>query len=145
MGQINPKGLNFGTKVSYYPLCPKPDLIKGLRAHTDASGIGLLFQDDKVSGLQILKDGQWVDVPPTNIVITNGKYKSVVHRVNVQADGNRISFSSFYSPGSDAVIYQAPALVAKESDDQESQVVYPKFVFEDYMKKLYPGLKFQSK
>lgn len=68
------KGPNFGTKVSNYPPCPKPDLIKGLRAHTDAGGIILLFQDDKVSGLQLLKDGQWVDVPPMHhsIVINLG-------------------------------------------------------------------------
>lgn len=68
------KGPNFGTKVSNYPPCPKPDLIKGLRAHTDAGGIILLFQDDKVSGLQLLKDGEWVDVPPMrhSIVINLG-------------------------------------------------------------------------
>lgn len=68
------KGPNFGTKVSNYPPCPKPDLIKGLRPHTDAGGIILLFQDDKVSGLQLLKDGQWVDVPPMrhSIVINLG-------------------------------------------------------------------------
>ncbi|XP_052488884.1 1-aminocyclopropane-1-carboxylate oxidase-like [Gossypium raimondii] len=52
------KGPTFGTKVSNYPLCLKPNLIKGLRAHTDAGGIILLFQDDKVSGLQLLKDDQ---------------------------------------------------------------------------------------
>ncbi|AES64413.1 1-aminocyclopropane-1-carboxylate oxidase [Medicago truncatula] len=68
------KGPNFGTKVSNYPPCPKPDLIKGLRAHTDAGGIILLFQDDKVSGLQLLKDDQWIDVPPMphSIVINLG-------------------------------------------------------------------------
>ncbi|KAJ6710740.1 OXOGLUTARATE/IRON-DEPENDENT DIOXYGENASE [Salix koriyanagi] len=65
---------NFGTKVSNYPPCPKPDLVKGLRAHTDAGGIILLFQDDKVSGLQLLKDGQWIDVPPMrhSIVVNLG-------------------------------------------------------------------------
>ncbi|KAJ0081621.1 hypothetical protein Patl1_09840 [Pistacia atlantica] len=142
----------FGTKVSNYPPCPKPDLIKGLRAHTDAGGLILLFQDDKVSGLQLLKDGQWVDVPPMkhslviNLgdqleVITNGKYKSVMHRVLAQPDGNRMSIASFYNPGSDAVIYPAPALVEKEAEDIQ---LYPKFVFEDYMK-LYAGLKFQAK
>ncbi|CAN1220073.1 1-aminocyclopropane-1-carboxylate oxidase 3, partial [Linum perenne] len=64
----------FGTKVSNYPPCPKPDLIKGLRAHTDAGGIILLFQDDKVSGLQLLKDGEWIDVPPMHhsIVVNLG-------------------------------------------------------------------------
>nr|GLL23952.1 1-aminocyclopropane-1-carboxylate oxidase 3-like [Ipomoea trifida] len=147
------KGPNFGTKVSNYPPCPKPDLIKGLRAHTDAGGIILLFQDDKVSGLQLLKDDQWVDVPPmrhsivVNIgdqleVITNGKYKSVLHRVIAQTDGNRMSLASFYNPGSDAVIFPAPALVEKEAEENKQK--YPKFVFEDYMK-LYAGLKFQAK
>ncbi|KAL6538595.1 Aconitate hydratase mitochondrial [Orobanche gracilis] len=144
-------GPNFGTKVSNYPPCPRPELIKGLRAHTDAGGIILLFQDDKVSGLQLLKDGQWVDVPPMrhsiviNIgdqleVITNGKYKSVMHRVVTQSEGTRMSIASFYNPGSDAVIYPAPALV----NEEDAKDLYPKFVFDDYMK-LYAGLKFQDK
>ncbi|XP_034892404.1 1-aminocyclopropane-1-carboxylate oxidase 1-like [Populus alba] len=144
---------NFGTKVSNYPPCPKPDLVKGLRAHTDAGGIILLFQDDKVSGLQLLKDGQWIDVPPmrhsivVNLgdqleVITNGKYKSVEHRVIAQTDGTRMSIAPFYNPGNDAVIYPAPALVEKEAEEKKQ--LYPKFVFDDYMK-LYAGLKFQAK
>ncbi|GFQ07405.1 1-aminocyclopropane-1-carboxylate oxidase [Phtheirospermum japonicum] len=145
------KGPNFGTKVSNYPPCPKPELVKGLRAHTDAGGLILLFQDDKVSGLQLLKDGQWVDVPPMrhsiviNLgdqieVITNGKYKSVLHKVLTQAEGTRMSLASFYNPGDDAVIYPAEALVDKE----EEKNLYPKFVFDDYMK-LYAGLKFEAK
>ncbi|VVA93704.1 unnamed protein product [Arabis nemorensis] len=142
------KGPTFGTKVSNYPSCPKPEMIKGLRAHTDAGGLILLFQDDKVSGLQLLKDGDWVDVPPLNHsivinlgdqleVITNGKYKSVSHRVVTQKEGNRMSIASFYNPGSDAEISPASSLVGKESE-------YPSFVFDDYMK-LYAGVKFQPK
>nr|CAA71140.1 1-aminocyclopropane-1-carboxylic acid oxidase [Rumex palustris] len=146
------RGPTFGTKVANYPPCPKPELIKGLRAHTDAGGIILLFQDDRVSGLQLLKDDEWIDVPPmphsivVNLgdqleVITNGKYKSVLHRVIAQTDGTRMSIASFYNPGSDAVIYPAPELV---EEAQEKTQVYPKFVFEDYMK-LYSALKFQAK
>ncbi|TYG60844.1 hypothetical protein E1A91_D07G098100v1 [Gossypium mustelinum] len=148
------KGPTFGTKVSNYPPCPTPDKIKGLRAHTDAGGIILLFQDPQVGGLQLLKDGEWVDVPPLrhsiviNLgdqleVITNGKYKSVEHRVIAQTDGARMSIASFYNPGSDAVIYPAPALVEKE-EEEEKKGLYPKFVFEEYMK-LYGVLKFQAK
>lgn len=74
-------------------------------------------------------------------VITNGKYKSILHRVIAQTDGNRMSIASFYNPGSDAVIYPAPSMVEKETEEKN---VYPKFVFEDYMK-LYAGLKFQAK
>jgi len=68
------RGPTFGTKVANYPQCPNPELVKGLRAHTDAGGIILLFQDDKVSGLQLLKDGQWIDVPPMrhSIVVNLG-------------------------------------------------------------------------
>ena len=141
----------FATKVSSYPPCPRPDLVSGLRAHTDAGGIILLFQDDRVAGLQLLKDGAWVDVPPTrhsivvNLgdqleVITNGRYKSVVHRVVAQPDGNRMSIASFYNPGGDAVIFPAPALVKAE----EAAEAYPRFVFEDYMK-LYMRHKFEAK
>ena len=147
-----PRGApTFGTKVSSYPPCPRPDLVSGLRAHTDAGGIILLFQDDRVAGLQLLKDGAWVDVPPTrhsivvNLgdqleVITNGRYKSVVHRVVAQPDGNRMSIASFYNPGGDAVIFPAPALVKAE----EAAAAYPRFVFEDYMK-LYVRSKFEAK
>ncbi|KAE8713082.1 1-aminocyclopropane-1-carboxylate oxidase 1 [Hibiscus syriacus] len=82
-------------------------------------------KDAQVSGLQLLKDGEWVDVPPMrhsiviNLgdqleVITNGKYKSVEHRVIAQTDGARMSIASFYNPGSDAVIYPAPALLEKK-------------------------------
>ncbi|CAH8348362.1 unnamed protein product [Eruca vesicaria subsp. sativa] len=142
------KGPTFGTKVSNYPPCPKPEMIKGLRAHTDAGGIILLFQDDKVSGLQLLKDGDWIDVPPLNHsivinlgdqleVITNGKYKSVMHRVVTQKEGNRMSIASFYNPGNDAEISPASSLASKETE-------YPSFVFDDYMK-LYAGVKFQAK
>ncbi|KAJ9176853.1 hypothetical protein P3X46_012124 [Hevea brasiliensis] len=132
------RGPTFGTEVSNYPPCPKPDLVKGLRARTDAGSIILLFPDDTVSGLQLLKDGQWIDVPPMRHSI----YKSVVHRVVAQKDGTRMSIASFYNPGSDAVIYPAPALVEKEAEEKKQ--VYPKFVFEDYMK-LHVGLKFQAK
>lgn len=145
----------FGTKVSNYPPCPKPELIKGLRAHTDAGGIILLFQDDEVSGLQLLRNGGWVDVPPlrhsivVNIgdqleVITNGKYKSVMHRVVAQTDGNRMSIASFYNPGSDAVISPAPELLQKEAAAEKNKETYPKFVFKDYMN-LYVRQKFEAK
>ena len=75
-------------------------------------------------------------------MITNGKYKSVLHRVIAQTDGTRMSIASFYNPGSDAVIYPAPNLVEKEAEEKNQ--VYPKFVFEDYMK-LYTTVKFQAK
>ena len=42
----------FGTKVSYYLACSRPNMIDDLRAQLDASGLSLLFQDNEVPGLQ---------------------------------------------------------------------------------------------
>ncbi|KAM0029984.1 putative flavanone 3-dioxygenase [Helianthus debilis subsp. tardiflorus] len=49
--------------LNYYPPCPQPDLTYGLPGHTDGYVLTLLLQDE-VSGLQLLKDGQWVAVDP---------------------------------------------------------------------------------
>ncbi|PPS08451.1 hypothetical protein GOBAR_AA12185 [Gossypium barbadense] len=79
----------FGTKLCHYPPCPNPEKVTGLRAHTDAGGVILLFQDDEVGGLQVLKDGEWIDVQPLKNtivintgdqieVLSNGRYKSVL-------------------------------------------------------------------
>ncbi|XP_027149988.1 1-aminocyclopropane-1-carboxylate oxidase 5-like [Coffea eugenioides] len=146
----------FGTKVSHYPPCPNPEKVIGLRAHTDAGGVILLFQDDKVGGLQILKDGEWIDVQPlpNSIVIntgdqievlSNGRYKSVWHRVLAMPDGNRRSIASFYNPSLKATIYPAPELVEKAADKEVNQEnAYPKFVFGDYMS-VYVQQKFLPK
>lgn len=144
----------FGTKVSHYPPCPHPELVNGLRAHTDAGGVILLFQDDKVGGLQILKDGEWIDVQPLPNaivintgdqieVLSNGRYKSVWHRVLATPDGNRRSIASFYNPSLKATIAPAPQLV-ENSANQECQISYPKFVFGDYMS-VYAEQKFLPK
>ncbi|KAI3821273.1 hypothetical protein L1987_08837 [Smallanthus sonchifolius] len=141
----------FGTKVSHYPPCPHPERVTGLRAHTDAGGIILLFQDDEVGGLEILKDGRWTDVQPipNSIVIntgdqievlSNGRYKSVWHRVQAMPNGTRRSIASFYNPSYDATIEPATELIQKEVN----QYGYPKFVFGDYMS-IYTQQKFLPK
>ncbi|XWS15170.1 hypothetical protein CRYUN_Cryun35bG0071300 [Craigia yunnanensis] len=143
----------FGTKVSHYPPCPHPERVNGLRAHTDAGGVILLFQDDKVGGLQILKDGQWIDVQtlPNTIVIntgdqievlSNGRYKSTWHRILCSTEGNRRSIASFYNPSLKATI--APAAQLVEKTNQEVEQTYPKFVFGDYMS-VYVQQKFLPK
>jgi aminocyclopropanecarboxylate oxidase len=109
-----------GTKFAMYPPCPRPDLVWGLRAHTDAGGIILLLQDDAVGGLEFLRGGrEWVPVGPTrggrlfvNIgdqveVVSGGAYPSVGHRVAAGEQGRRLFVSTFYNPSADAVV--APA------------------------------------
>nr|VDD02331.1 unnamed protein product [Brassica rapa] len=145
----------FGTKVSHYPPCPRPELVNGLRAHTDAGGVVLLFQDDEYDGLQVLKDGEWIDVQPVHnaIVINTGdqievlsngryitldRYKSAWHRVLAREEGNRRSIASFYNPSYKAAI--GPAAVSEEGSEKK----YPKFVFGDYMD-VYANQKFMPR
>ncbi|GFY96554.1 2-oxoglutarate (2OG) and Fe(II)-dependent oxygenase superfamily protein [Actinidia rufa] len=123
-GEDGEQNAFFGTKVSHYPPCPHPEAVTGLRAHTDAGGVILLFQDDKIE------------------VFSNGRYKSVWHRVFVTPDGNRRSVASFYNPSLKATLAPAPELVEKVN--QEEDKAYPKFVFGDYMS-VYAEQKFLPK
>jgi len=52
-------------RMTYYPPCPEPELVMGLSAHSDASGITILNQMNGVNGLQIKKDGAWI---PVNVI-----------------------------------------------------------------------------
>ncbi|GLT47839.1 hypothetical protein SLA2020_369980 [Shorea laevis] len=139
------KGPSVGTKVAKYPACPHPELVRGLREHTDAGGVILLLQDDQVPGLEFLKDGEWVQIPPSknntifvNIgdqveVLSNGRYKSVLHRVMPNKYGSRLSIATFYNPAGDALI--SPA----------SRLLYPtQYRFQDYLQ-FYSATKFSAK
>ncbi|KAH6818297.1 ACC oxidase 1 [Perilla frutescens var. frutescens] len=134
-----------GTKVAMYPQCPRPELIRGLREHTDAGGIILLLQDDQVPGLEFFKDGKWVKIPPSKNnrifintgdqveIVSNGVYKSALHRVMAMKDGNRLSIATFYNPAADALI--SPA----------SDLLLPNRIrFQDYLN-LYTKTKFGDK
>ncbi|KAL0334083.1 UNVERIFIED_CONTAM: 1-aminocyclopropane-1-carboxylate oxidase 5 [Sesamum angustifolium] len=139
----------FGTKVSHYPPCPHPEKVNALRAHTDAGGVVLLFQDDEVKGLQMLKDGVWTDVQPLKnaIVINTGDQIEVLSngRVVPQTDGQRISIASFYNPSLKATIAPAPQLLGPKVENKAIDAAkYPKFVFGDYMS-VYLEQKFQPK
>lgn len=134
-----------GTKVAKYPNCPHPDRVFGLRAHTDAGGIILLLQDDNVPGLEFYKDGMWVPVKPNkdnkifvNLgdqveIMSNGLYKSILHRVRAEKEGSRLSIATFYNPGANSVIKPDPKLL------------YPGgYRFKEYLD-YYQGTKFGDK
>ncbi|XP_027070212.1 1-aminocyclopropane-1-carboxylate oxidase 1 [Coffea eugenioides] len=139
------KGPSVGTKVAKYPRCPRPEQVRGLREHTDAGGIILLLQDDEVPGLEFFKDGEWVEIPPSKNnrifvntgdqleVLSNGIYKSALHRVMTDKNGSRLSIATFYNPAGDAII--SPA----------SKLLYPGgFSFQEYLK-IYAETKFADK
>ena len=51
-------------RFNFYPLCPRPDAVLGIKPHTDGTAVTLLLQDNEVEALQVKKDDKWFRVPP---------------------------------------------------------------------------------
>ncbi|KAI3879070.1 hypothetical protein MKW92_045962 [Papaver armeniacum] len=94
------------TRFNFYPPCSRPDLVYGLKAHTDGGAITVLLQDPEVRGLQVHKDDQWVSVPCmpgallVNIgdllqIMSNGIFKSPLHRANNPRKYRRVKVKDF--------------------------------------------------
>ncbi|TVU02452.1 hypothetical protein EJB05_52040 [Eragrostis curvula] len=106
ISQFSVKAPTFA-RFNYYPPCPRPDLVFGFKPHSDAGVLTILLMDKDVGGLQILRDGKWYDVPtnPHRLLInlgdyteimSNGIFKSPVHRAVANAEKERISLAMFH-------------------------------------------------
>uniref|UniRef100_M8C6H5 Protein SRG1 n=1 Tax=Aegilops tauschii TaxID=37682 RepID=M8C6H5_AEGTA len=129
--------------INYYPRCPMPDHVLGLKPHTDASMITVNFIDADVSGLQLQKNCIWYNVPivPNALVVnigdvmeivSNGFFKSLVHRVVTNAEKERLSLVMFYALDPEAEIEPVQELV----DDQRPRR-YRKMKSKDYLAKFF--------
>ncbi|XP_055831109.1 gibberellin 2-beta-dioxygenase 8-like [Solanum dulcamara] len=101
-------------RVYRYPRCLEPERTWGIDVHTDRSVLSIIHQND-VSGLQVYKDHQWLDINPLpNTLIVNigdmlqamsdDRYMSVKHRVKVNKHKERISIGYFVFPAEDTII-----------------------------------------
>ena len=70
---------NMFVRFNYYPPCSRPDMVLGVKPHTDRSGITALLQDTEVEGLQILVNDTWINVPtiPDALVVNLGDQMQV--------------------------------------------------------------------
>lgn len=62
LNQFGERGVMFA-RFNYYPRCPRPDIVLGLKPHADGSAITVVLPDREVEGLQFMHDGQWFRVP----------------------------------------------------------------------------------
>lgn len=49
-------------RLGYYPPCPRPDLVLGFKPHYDGGALSILFVEENVGGLQVLRNGKWYNV-----------------------------------------------------------------------------------
>ncbi|KAI4312348.1 hypothetical protein MLD38_037165 [Melastoma candidum] len=137
-------------RVNHYPAYPDslPALINGRNLvgfgeHTDPQIISVL-RSNSTPGFQIcLRDGSWVSVPPDDAslfflvgdsfqVLTNGRFRSVKHRVLADHSRSRTSMIYFGGPAMNQKIRPMPSLM---SEGEES--LYKEFTWYEYKKSAY--------
>ncbi|XP_068318368.1 gibberellin 2-beta-dioxygenase-like [Pyrus communis] len=135
-------------RLNYYPPCPEVRALSGRNLigfgeHTDPQIVSVL-KSNNTSGLQIcLKDGTWVTVAPDQTaffinvgdclqVMTNGRFKSVKHRVLADTISSRISMIYFGGPPLSEKIAPLPSLMAEEEES-----LYMEFTWSEYKKSAY--------
>ncbi|XP_030546693.1 protein SRG1 [Rhodamnia argentea] len=143
LNQFGEQGVMFA-RFNYYPRCPRPDLVLGLKPHADGSTITLVLPDREVEGLQFLRDGQWFRVPTIpdalliNVgdqveIISNGIFKSPMHRAVTNAESDRISLAVFCTPEEENEIGPADELIDEETPRLYKKIRnYTKTYFEYY-------------
>ncbi|KAF9610813.1 hypothetical protein IFM89_025054 [Coptis chinensis] len=104
-----------------YPPCPQPELAMGMPPHSDHGLLTLLIENE-IGGLQLKHNGKWINVQalPNSFlvntgdhleILSNGKYKSVLHRAVVNSKATRISLAMAHGPCFDKIVTPAPELV----------------------------------
>ncbi|KAI4356267.1 hypothetical protein L6164_000300 [Bauhinia variegata] len=138
------KSLLMGSKrinLNYYPICPNPELTIAIGRHSDVSTLTVLLQDD-IGGLYVrAEDGEsWIHVPPVagslviNVgdalqIMSNGRYRSVEHRVAANGSKIRVSVPIFVNPKPSDFIGPLSEVLANGE-----KAIYKKVLYSDYVK-----------
>ncbi|XP_047310963.1 protein SRG1-like [Impatiens glandulifera] len=137
-------------RMNYYPPCPQPELAIGLSPHSDSTGLTILFQANETVGLEIMKNSKWISVKPlpgtfiVNIgdimeIVSNGAYRSILHRARVNSSKERLSIATFHNPNLEKELGPAPSLITTESP-----ALFKKVGVSDYFKDMF-SYKLQGK
>ncbi|KAH0849586.1 hypothetical protein HID58_096256, partial [Brassica napus] len=115
-------------RLNHYPPCPLINKntnggknVIGFGEHTDPQIISVL-RSNNTSGLQIsLTDSSWISV------LTNGRFKSVKHRVLANSRKSRVSMIYFAGPSLTQRIAPLTCLI-----DNEEESLYEEFTWSEY-------------
>ncbi|XP_020228365.1 gibberellin 3-beta-dioxygenase 3 [Cajanus cajan] len=122
--------------LNSYPVCPEPEKAMGLGPHTDTSLLTVLYQSG-CTGLQVFRDGiGWIPVQPVPgalvvnagdllHVLSNGRFKNVLHRAVVNNEQHRISVAHVYGPPADVKISPLMKVAGDDDDDHDPPLFSP--------------------
>ncbi|KAH9614698.1 hypothetical protein KSS87_021016 [Heliosperma pusillum] len=110
-------------RCNLYPKCKEPGLTYGTGPHCDPTSLTILHQD-QVGGLEVFANNKWQAVRPkqdalvinigdTFMALSNGRYKSCMHRAKVNKDKERRSLAFFVNPAEDKVVRPPHDLVPR--------------------------------
>ncbi|NP_001242323.1 gibberellin 20 oxidase 2-like [Glycine max] len=121
-------------RCNYYPPCNSANLTLGTGPHTDPTSLTTLHQD-QVGGLEVFVDNKWFAVRPrsealvinigdTFMALSNGRYKSCLHRALVDTYRERRSLVYFVCPGEDKIVRPPDNLLCRNEERK-----YPDFTW----------------
>ncbi|KAI3941123.1 hypothetical protein MKW92_032172 [Papaver armeniacum] len=125
--------------ANLYPPCPQPELALGMPPHSDHGLLTLLTQNE-IGGLQIKHKNKWIaaNALPNSFmvnigdhmeILSNGKYKSILHRAVVNTKATRVSLVTANGPCLDAVVAPAPKLI----DCEKHPPLYHGMKYREYL------------
>ncbi|KAJ6683578.1 hypothetical protein OIU85_007282 [Salix viminalis] len=135
-----PAGLS-EISLEYSQRVREPELAMGMPPHSDHGLLTLLIQNG-IGGLQIQHKGKWFNVGTHSNsflvntgdhleILSNGRYKSVLHRAMVNSKGTRMSIAMAHGPSLHSVVSPAPELLVSSEGDEPAAYIGMKY--KDYL------------
>lgn len=135
------KNKEMNVRLNFYPKFSGLKQVLGLKPHADFSALTLVLQDEE--GLQVMKNEQWFMVPVISHalffnlgdpieIMSNGIYKSTVHRVVTNTEKERLSIAAFWDSDRDNEIGPLDELVTPDRPQ-----LYQRVSLKDYFTKFF--------
>uniref|UniRef100_A0A2C9UZ06 Fe2OG dioxygenase domain-containing protein n=1 Tax=Manihot esculenta TaxID=3983 RepID=A0A2C9UZ06_MANES len=132
------KGNDSIMRLNNYPPCQQPHLTLGTGPHCDPTSLTILHQDE-VGGLQVLVDEKWhfvrpdpqafvVNIADTFMALSNGIFRSCLHRAVLNNKTVRKSIAFFLCPNMDKVVKLPNNLI-----DSNNPRLYPDFTWSELL------------
>ncbi|XP_021760633.1 gibberellin 20 oxidase 1-like [Chenopodium quinoa] len=129
------KDANSIMRLNHYPPCEEPSLVLGTGPHCDPTSLTLLYQNE-IEGLEVFVNNEWHLVEPRNdalvinigdtlMAMTNGEYKSCLHRAIVNEKVARNTMAFFLCPADHKVVTPPSEIL------ENKQRKYPDFTWAD--------------